>query len=168
MDRSVINKKEKRKRKKRTCKIMDFAVPADHRVNLKESEKKYKYLDLAWELKKLWNIKVSFIPIVTGALSTVTEGLSKGLEDLKIWGRVDTIQTSTLLRLARIPRRVLETWGDLLSLKLQWKTNSQGVKKIILPFRQTTEKKNQRKQKVRQIFGPFERTKKVVDHEGDD
>ena len=31
---------------------MDFAVPADHRVKLKESEKKDKYLDLARELKK--------------------------------------------------------------------------------------------------------------------
>ena len=31
---------------------MDFAVPADHRLKLKESEKKDKYLDLARELKK--------------------------------------------------------------------------------------------------------------------
>ena len=31
---------------------MDFAVPADHRVKLKESEKKDKYLDLARDLKK--------------------------------------------------------------------------------------------------------------------
>ena len=38
--------------KKRICKIVDFAVPADHRINLKESEKKDKYLDLARELKK--------------------------------------------------------------------------------------------------------------------
>ena len=30
---------------------MDFALPADHRVKLKESEKIDKYLDLAWELK---------------------------------------------------------------------------------------------------------------------
>ena len=35
-----------------------------------------------------------------------------------------TIQTTTLLRTARIRRRVLETLGDLLSLKLQWKTIS--------------------------------------------
>ena len=34
------------------CKIVDFDVPADHRINLKESEKKDKYLDLARELKK--------------------------------------------------------------------------------------------------------------------
>ena len=30
------------KKKKRTCWIVDFAVPADHRVKLKENEKKDK------------------------------------------------------------------------------------------------------------------------------
>ena len=66
---------------------MDFAVPADHRVKLKEGEKKEKYLDLARELKKLWNMKVTVIPIVIGALGTVTKGLVQGLEDLEIRGR---------------------------------------------------------------------------------
>ncbi len=89
---------------------MDFAVPADHRVKLKESEKKDKDLDLARELKKkLWNMKVTIIPIIICALGTVTKGLIKGLEDLEIRGRVETIQTTALLRLARILRRVLET-----------------------------------------------------------
>ena len=36
----------------RTCKIMDFADLANHRIKLKESEKKDKCLDLARELKK--------------------------------------------------------------------------------------------------------------------
>ena len=65
---------------------MDFAVFADHRVKLKESEKKDKYLDLARDLKKLWNMKVKFIPIMISALDTVTKGLSKGMEDFKIRG----------------------------------------------------------------------------------
>ena len=52
--------------------------------------------------------------------STVTKGLLKSLEDLEVSGRVETIQTTALLRTARILRRVLETWGDLLSLKRQW------------------------------------------------
>ena len=69
-------------------------------------------------------MKVTIVPIVIGALSTVTKGLLKGLEDLEIGGRVETIQTTALLRRARILKRVLETWGDLLSLKLQWKTIS--------------------------------------------
>ncbi len=33
---------------------------------------KDKYLDLARELKKLWNMKVTIIPIVIGAFGTVT------------------------------------------------------------------------------------------------
>ena len=69
-------------------------------------------------------MKVTMIPIVIGAFGTVTKGLFKGMEDLEVGGRVETIQTTALLRMARILRRVLETWGDLLSLKLQWKTTS--------------------------------------------
>ena len=72
----------------------------------------------------LWNMKVTIVPIVIGVLGTVTIGLLKSLEDLEVGGRVETIQTTALLRTARILRRVLEIWGDLLSLKLQWKTIS--------------------------------------------
>ena len=103
---------------------MDFAGPAGHRIKLKECEKRDKYLDLARELKKLWNMKVTIIPIVIGAFGTVTKGLLKGLEGLAVGGRVDTIQTTALLKTAKILRRVLESWGGLLSLNLQWKTIS--------------------------------------------
>ena len=64
------------------------------------------------------------VPIVIGASGTLTKGLLKDLEDLEVGGRVETIQTTALLRTAKILRRVLDTWGDLLSLKLQWKSNS--------------------------------------------
>ena len=68
----------------------DFAVPADHRINLKECEKKDKYLDLASELKKLWNMKIMIVPIVIGTFGTITKGLLKGLEDLEVGRRVET------------------------------------------------------------------------------
>ena len=48
-DLIIINKQKKKK----ICKIVDFAVPAEHRIKLKECEKRDKYLDLARELKKL-------------------------------------------------------------------------------------------------------------------
>ena len=32
-------------KKKRTCRIVDFTILADHRVKIKESEKRDKYLD---------------------------------------------------------------------------------------------------------------------------
>ena len=60
-------------------------------------------------MKKIWNMKVTIIPIVIGAVGMVTKGLSKGLEDLEVGGRVETIQTIALLKTARILRRVLET-----------------------------------------------------------
>ena len=70
---------------------MIIIVLVNYRVKLKGSEKKYKYLDLARELKKLWNMKVTVIPIEIGALGTITKGLIQGLEDLEIRGRVETI-----------------------------------------------------------------------------
>ena len=69
-------------------------------------------------------MKVTIVPIVIDALGTVTKWLLRGLEDLEIGARVETIQTTALLRTARILSRVLETWGDLLSLRLPWKTIS--------------------------------------------
>ena len=120
-DLIIINKKKK------ICKIFDFAVPADHRIKLKELEKRDKYFDLARELKKLWNMKVTIIPIVIGAFGMVTKELLKGLENLEVGSQVETIQTTALLKTARILRRVLETWGDLLSLNLQWCKKLQWV-----------------------------------------
>ena len=76
---------------------------------MRDSEKKDKYLDLAREIRKLWNMKVMIVPIVIGALDTITKELLKGLEDLEVGGQVEIIQTTVLLRTARILRRVLET-----------------------------------------------------------
>ena len=57
----IVNKKM------RTYRIVDFPVPADSRLKLKESEKRDKFLDLA---RELLNMKVMVIPIVVGALWT--------------------------------------------------------------------------------------------------
>ena len=45
-------KKKKKKKKKRTCRIGNFAVPADYKVNLKENEKRDEYIEPSRELKK--------------------------------------------------------------------------------------------------------------------
>ena len=67
-------------------------------------------------------MKVMVLAIVIGALDRVTKRLVQGLEDLKISG--DTIQTTDYLVSARILRRVMETWGNLLWLKLHWKQSA--------------------------------------------
>ena len=64
-------------------------------------------------------MEVTIKPIATGALNTVTKGLIQGVKNLEIMGRVETIQTTALLRSAKVLRRVMETQGDLMSLKLK-------------------------------------------------
>ena len=39
--------------KGKTCHLVDFAVPTDNRMKIELNEKVYKYLDFAWELKKV-------------------------------------------------------------------------------------------------------------------
>ena len=128
-DLIIINKK------KRISKIADFAGLADHRIKLREYENKDEYLDLARELKKIWNMKVIIIPFLTGAFGTVTKGLLKNLGDLELDGGVDTLQTKALLRTARIQSRVLETCTQTPvknnQLTLMWKTQKKKKRKII-------------------------------------
>ena len=50
---------------------MDLAVLADPRIKLTESEKRDKRTER--ELKKLWKKIVMVIPVVIGALGSVTE-----------------------------------------------------------------------------------------------
>ena len=70
---------------------MDLSVPAEHRLKLKENGKKDKYLDLSREMKQLWNMKMTVVPIVIGVLGTLTKGLVQKLEGLEIRGQVKTI-----------------------------------------------------------------------------
>ena len=88
---------------------MDSAVPEDLREKSKECKKRYKYLDLAKELKKLWNMKVTIISIVIGVLGAIAKRFVQKLGELVIRGRVETTQTTALLRSSSILRRVLET-----------------------------------------------------------
>ena len=93
-------------------------VGFDHTVKIKESEKLNKYLDFAKERRKQWNMLMTVIPKVVGALGTISECLVK--KSKKSWKS----EGSALLRSAWLLRRVLETWGDLLLPKQQWKTTS--------------------------------------------
>ena len=100
---------------------MDFAIRADHKEKLKESEKKDKYLDLARELKKTveheredytncnWCFRYNHQKISTG-----TGGL----------GNKRTSGDNPNDGIAEISQNTEKSPGDLrrlLSAKLQWK-----------------------------------------------
>ena len=75
---------------------MDFAVPVNQSVIIKENEKIEKYFNLFRELKKKnkkknkqWNMWVTVI--IVDALRTVSKDMGKRLEELDIRGRIEII-----------------------------------------------------------------------------
>ena len=84
---------EQKKKKKK-----DFAVPMDHRVKIKENENKDNNLDLARDLRNLYNMRVMVIQISICPLGKVPKGLVRILEVLEIRRRIETVQTTLLLR----------------------------------------------------------------------
>ena len=56
----------------RSYKIIDFAVPRDIRIEVREKGKIEKYRDLGRELQKIWNVKVKIIPLVVGSLGDIS------------------------------------------------------------------------------------------------
>ena len=105
-----------------TRRIVDFVVSADHRVK-KKSHQRDKYQELGRKLKKLWNIKVTMVPIVVGSLGTSPERLVKGLEYLEIRRQLEIIQTYSIIN---IGQNTVKTPGDLPYLRLQRETISYG------------------------------------------
>ena len=69
-----------------------------------------KYQNLKREIGRLWKLKmVKVVPVVIGALGSVTKGFDRWIEKLGIPFNVGVIQNTALLGTARILRRkVLE------------------------------------------------------------
>ena len=96
------------KEKKTAC-IIDIAVPGDNRVGTKELEKILKYQDLKMELSRMWTLnQVEVIPIVVGALGTVSKRLEGFLEKIGTVIPVEMLQKAALLQIARIIQRVMD------------------------------------------------------------
>ena len=89
--------------------IVNIAVPVDGRVHEKEREKVEKYQELRREIGRLWQFKnVKAIPVVVGALGSVTKDVDNWMGKLAVPSKVGAIQKTVLLGTARILRRVLE------------------------------------------------------------
>ena len=65
MNRTSDSKHKKKAKIKNTCRIVNVAVPVDHRVWLERKQKKKdRYLDLARVLKTPWDTEVTVTPIL--------------------------------------------------------------------------------------------------------
>ena len=89
--------------------IVDVAIPGDKRIYDKEKEKIEKYQDIKREIQRLWSLrKVSVVPVIVGALGSVTHNFKKFMDQIGIELEIHFAQKTTLLGTARILRRVLE------------------------------------------------------------
>ena len=77
---------------------------------MKEEEKASNYEELKYELARIWSMKkVIIVPIVIGALGTVTEKIDSWLEQIGIDCPVSLLQKGCLLGSARIIRKVMNS-----------------------------------------------------------
>ena len=93
---------------RRSCHVIDVAIPEDGEVKEKEAEKVEKHQNLVRELKRMWEVKTKVVPTVMGDLGTVPLRLKGNLKDIGVDTSITLIQKSALLGSARILRKGLE------------------------------------------------------------
>ena len=89
-------------KKERSCKIIDFVVPGDSRVEEKEKDKIEIYQDLGRELQKMWNVKVKIIPLAAGSVGALPKQFANRLKQIGIKAGTTQVQKTVLLGTARI------------------------------------------------------------------
>ena len=95
-------------RKERKAVLVDFSVPYDTNIVEKTAEKLIKYRDLEIEIQKCWNLKeTSTVPVIIGALGTVSTDHTQYLKNLSENINPDVVQKTALLGTANILRSVL-------------------------------------------------------------
>jgi len=101
-DITVVDKKSQ------TTLLIDPACPFDFRIDSKEQQKLDYYNPLKFEIAKLWKQKkVIVIPIVIGALGTVSKKFESWVKMTGVDCPVELLQKACLLGTARILRKVL-------------------------------------------------------------
>ena len=90
------------------CQIYDFAILCDRKVDDKEVEKIETYFGLGRELKKVWNKKMTVVPLVVGALGRPTKTLEIRLNTTGIEKRITKLQKTVLRHISRILQKILE------------------------------------------------------------
>ena len=95
--------------KARECIFVDVAIPVCANVIKKEAEKITKYRNLEIEVQKCWNLsRVHTIPIVVGALGTVSTTILENVKLLSPNIKFSIIQKTALLGTAHILRNFLK------------------------------------------------------------
>ena len=88
-------------RKRRTCKIIDFAFPGVSRIKEKEKERIEKYQDLRRESQKVWNVRVKIIPLVVDSLGAIRKQFGNRLKEIGVTAGIGQVLKTVLLGTAK-------------------------------------------------------------------
>ena len=83
-----------KKKKEKTCTLIDVAIPADRNVVQKEGENKLKYKSLCIEIQRMWNLKYMIIPVI------ISNNWSHWISDEKLKEKFGSCSGKTLDRFA--------------------------------------------------------------------
>ena len=88
--------------------LIDRAVPVDQNITRSEEEKVEKYQELAFEIRRVCGAsKVIIIPIVIGALGSISKGANTWFGKQEVPDLLGSVQLSAILGTAHLLRKVL-------------------------------------------------------------
>ena len=91
---------------KGTCMLIDIAISGDRNVIKKEGEKILKYKNLAIEIQCMWNVKTKVIPVIIGAIGSISKSFRKYVSSIPGKHEVKELQKTAILGTAHILQKV--------------------------------------------------------------
>jgi hypothetical protein len=91
-----------RDNEKRTCMLIDVAIPGERNVIKKEAEKILKYKYLTIEIQRMWNVKTNVIPVIITATGTISKSLRKYIRNVPGNHELRELQKTAILSTANV------------------------------------------------------------------
>jgi hypothetical protein len=87
--------------------LIDVATSGDRGVIKKDAEKILKYKDLTIEIQRMWNVKISVIPVIIEATGTISKSFSKYVSNIPGNHEVKELHKTAILGTAHVIWKVL-------------------------------------------------------------
>jgi hypothetical protein len=87
--------------------LIDVEISRDKNVTKKEAEKILKYKDLTIEIQRMWNTATNLIPVIIGAIGTISKSFRKYPSNIPGKHEINELQKTAILNTTHILRKVL-------------------------------------------------------------
>ena len=84
-------------KKERKCQFIDMSVLSGRNTSIKMTEKLSKYKDLETEIKRMWDMNTTAIPVVIASLDLVRKGMEKCISKTPGNVKIQQVQKCVLI-----------------------------------------------------------------------